>query len=110
MRADLDTPVRVVFDAIRDNVKKAGAKVKSAAGVSVNGREEVKDKRVAGISLARVATRYVPKTACTSFTGKVCNLSGLVPNRLLVDHCWQLMRVALLLFHDNSIMECEGTW
>ncbi|KAL4196574.1 hypothetical protein AMTRI_Chr04g246820 [Amborella trichopoda] len=87
----MTTTFRVAFDVIRDNVKKARAKVKVAAGVSANGCEEVKDKNLASNSVtskgkepaskpirwsARVAARSVPKTTCKPFTGKVLNLSG----------------------------------
>ncbi|KAL4182858.1 hypothetical protein AMTRI_Chr11g95250 [Amborella trichopoda] len=91
MGADLDILVRVVYDAIKDNVKKARANVKVTAGVLENGHEEVKDKCAAGNTVtskgnestskpirwsARVAARSMPKTACKLFTCEVLNLPG----------------------------------
>ncbi|KAL4199542.1 hypothetical protein AMTRI_Chr03g145490 [Amborella trichopoda] len=86
MGADLDILVQVVFDVIRDNVKKARAKVKVAAGVSTNRREEVKDKRTTSNYVtskekehaskpvcwsARVEARSIPTAACKPFACKV---------------------------------------
>ncbi|KAL4183077.1 hypothetical protein AMTRI_Chr11g96360 [Amborella trichopoda] len=91
MGVDLDIPIRVVFDAIRANVKKVRAKVKVATSISTNAHEEVKDKSLASNSVtskgkepksklvrwsAHVAVRSVPRTACKPFSGKVLNLSG----------------------------------
>ncbi|KAL4201623.1 hypothetical protein AMTRI_Chr02g259510 [Amborella trichopoda] len=91
MGADLDIPVGVIFDTIRENVKTARAKVKVAAGAPTSGNEEIKDKRVAGNTgtsmgndsasnpvrwSASVASHFVPRTACKPFTGEVFNHSG----------------------------------
>ncbi|KAL4187212.1 hypothetical protein AMTRI_Chr09g37970 [Amborella trichopoda] len=91
MGADLDIPVRIVFDTIRENVKKARAKVKVAIGAPASGSQEGKDKTVAsniGTSkgndsaskvvhwLVCAVARSVPRTACKLFTFEVLNRSG----------------------------------
>ncbi|KAL4187213.1 hypothetical protein AMTRI_Chr09g17790 [Amborella trichopoda] len=88
MGADLNIPVRVVYEAIRENVNKVRTKVKEEV-LATGGHKEVKENWSTGNAVtskgkesaskpirwsARVASQFAPRTACKPFTDEIFNL------------------------------------